>query len=443
MPIGGVGAAPGPPTRAAGARRPRRAAAPPRRPARRRRAEPPPRPLRRCFPERPAWVDAPVADAARSRRRAVRRRRLRRRARLRRGGGPPGAALGRGAPQPRRRAAAPRSAGRGARRAGAGAGAGARRSGDAGGGRRPQHQPAAAVGRSLGAGPRVRAPRQPARARAATRERRRAPRAARGAGAHRSRALGSRRCGGSTPRWRRRPSWSPPQYERGVALFELCRFDDARRMFEKVLAATPDHAPRALPPRPHRGARSATTPRRRATWPRRRARDAEVVPGAAGRSRRPTSRRACGAPWPSCPTDVRRDLGGHQGRGRRAAGDGRPGRREAAAVADHPGPVPRPAARLQRARRAADAGRARGQGAARRRARSPRQAATVATATGRRRRRRSATRADRAIVLYRRNLLRTVHDDAELDQAIARTLLHEVGHLRGEDDGSLRDRGLE
>src|SRR4029078_5277144 len=50
---------------------------------------------------------------------------------------------------------------------------------------------------------------------------------------------------------------------------------------------------------------------------------------------------------------------------------------------------------------------------------------------------------ERTIVLYRRNLLRTVHDVAELDQAISRTLLHEVGHLRGEDDGSLRDRGLE
>src|SRR5262249_47468435 len=42
---------------------------------------------------------------------------------------------------------------------------------------------------------------------------------------------------------------------------------------------------------------------------------------------------------------------------------------------------------------------------------------------------------DRAIVLYRRNLLRTVKDGAELDQAITRTLQHEVGHLRGEDDG--------
>ncbi len=49
----------------------------------------------------------------------------------------------------------------------------------------------------------------------------------------------------------------------------------------------------------------------------------------------------------------------------------------------------------------------------------------------------------RAIVLYRRNILRSVHGAEELDRAIERTLLHEVGHLRGEDDGSLRDRGLE
>src|SRR6185436_15780393 len=34
---------------------------------------------------------------------------------------------------------------------------------------------------------------------------------------------------------------------------------------------------------------------------------------------------------------------------------------------------------------------------------------------------------DRAIVLYRRNILRTVRTEQELDQAIMRTLLHEVG----------------
>jgi predicted Zn-dependent protease with MMP-like domain len=49
----------------------------------------------------------------------------------------------------------------------------------------------------------------------------------------------------------------------------------------------------------------------------------------------------------------------------------------------------------------------------------------------------------RAIVLYRRNILRSIHGAEDLDRAIERTLLHEVGHLRGEDDGSLRDRGLE
>src|SRR5262249_57617018 len=38
------------------------------------------------------------------------------------------------------------------------------------------------------------------------------------------------------------PRFAAAVYERGVALFELCRFEDARRTFEKVLATTPDHA---------------------------------------------------------------------------------------------------------------------------------------------------------------------------------------------------------
>jgi Flp pilus assembly protein TadD len=49
----------------------------------------------------------------------------------------------------------------------------------------------------------------------------------------------------------------------------------------------------------------------------------------------------------------------------------------------------------------------------------------------------------RAIVLYRRNILRSLATIEELDAAVERTLLHEIGHLHGEDDGSLRDRGLE
>jgi Flp pilus assembly protein TadD/predicted Zn-dependent protease with MMP-like domain len=49
----------------------------------------------------------------------------------------------------------------------------------------------------------------------------------------------------------------------------------------------------------------------------------------------------------------------------------------------------------------------------------------------------------RSIVLYRRNLARTVTSVAALRREVRKTLLHEVGHLRGEDDASLRARGLE
>jgi Flp pilus assembly protein TadD/predicted Zn-dependent protease with MMP-like domain len=49
----------------------------------------------------------------------------------------------------------------------------------------------------------------------------------------------------------------------------------------------------------------------------------------------------------------------------------------------------------------------------------------------------------RAIVLYRKNLGRFAHDRAELDRQIRITLTHELGHLRGEDDDELRDRGLQ
>ena len=49
----------------------------------------------------------------------------------------------------------------------------------------------------------------------------------------------------------------------------------------------------------------------------------------------------------------------------------------------------------------------------------------------------------RSVVLYRKNLIRFAHDRAELDEQLRITLLHELGHLRGEDDDQLRDRGLE
>lgn len=49
----------------------------------------------------------------------------------------------------------------------------------------------------------------------------------------------------------------------------------------------------------------------------------------------------------------------------------------------------------------------------------------------------------RSVVLYRKNLARATHSkDAFLEQ-LEVTLIHEVGHLRGEDDGELAARGLE
>ncbi len=49
----------------------------------------------------------------------------------------------------------------------------------------------------------------------------------------------------------------------------------------------------------------------------------------------------------------------------------------------------------------------------------------------------------RSVALYRRNLARAVKTRDELIEQIRVTLLHEVGHLRGEDDFELAARGLE
>lgn len=49
----------------------------------------------------------------------------------------------------------------------------------------------------------------------------------------------------------------------------------------------------------------------------------------------------------------------------------------------------------------------------------------------------------RSIVLYRKNLARVTHDRADLEDQVRVTLLHEIGHLRGEDDMELAARGLE
>lgn len=49
----------------------------------------------------------------------------------------------------------------------------------------------------------------------------------------------------------------------------------------------------------------------------------------------------------------------------------------------------------------------------------------------------------RSVALYRLNLARAVRTREELREQIRITLLHEVGHLRGEDDDELAARGLE
>ncbi len=49
----------------------------------------------------------------------------------------------------------------------------------------------------------------------------------------------------------------------------------------------------------------------------------------------------------------------------------------------------------------------------------------------------------RSVAIYRKNLARSVKTRAELIEQIRVTLLHEVGHLRGEDDFELAARGLE
>ncbi|HSD21337.1 MAG TPA: metallopeptidase family protein [Anaeromyxobacter sp.] len=49
----------------------------------------------------------------------------------------------------------------------------------------------------------------------------------------------------------------------------------------------------------------------------------------------------------------------------------------------------------------------------------------------------------RTIVFYRKNLLRFARDRGELTEQVRVTLLHELGHLHGESDDDLRARGLE
>jgi Flp pilus assembly protein TadD/predicted Zn-dependent protease with MMP-like domain len=237
------------------------------------------------------------------------------------------------------------------------------------------------------------------------------------------------------------PHFAAAVYERGVALFELCRFEDARRTFEKVLASTPDHAHALY----HLGlieerlGDDAAAMRHLAAAS---TADAKSFPSQLEMSQADFAAHVQRAVT-ELPDDVRHDLGGIKVEAADLPDLGD-------LVAEKPplSPtilglfrglpldysdrmVPTPAGRAGkgRAQPVPLGGGAEGGG----------HPVVALAATGEL----QCDAGERTIVLYRRNLLRTVHDVGELDQAITRTLLHEVGHLRGEDDGSLRDRGLE
>jgi len=224
------------------------------------------------------------------------------------------------------------------------------------------------------------------------------------------------------------PHFSAATYERGVALFELCRFDESRRTFEKVLAGSEDHAHALyhLGLIEERAGDAAAAARHLAAAT---AADPKSFPLPPAISQGDFSERVRRA-VAELPSDLRRDLSGVK-----VEAADLPEMDDLTAerpplsptilglfrglpldYADEE-PAPTPSGRGGKGRAA-----------------SPPSASAGPL---------QCDAGDRTIVLYRRNLLRTVRDGAELDQAIIRTLLHEVGHLRGEDDGSLRDRGLE
>jgi len=241
------------------------------------------------------------------------------------------------------------------------------------------------------------------------------------------------------------PKMTAAQYERGVALFELCRFHDARHMFQKVLATTPDHghALYHLGLIEERVGSDSVAAQRLAEAT---AHDPKAFPAPPSISPEQFQERVRHA-VASLPPDVAADLSGIQVQAAElpALDD---------LTAEKPPLSPTilglfrglpldwkaDTAPPTQAGRVGSSGRGK---KARRPLASDKADDKTDPGASRPSEGARCTVPDRAIVLYRRNLLRTVADEAELDRAILRTLLHEVGHLRGEDDGSLRDRGLE
>jgi Flp pilus assembly protein TadD/predicted Zn-dependent protease with MMP-like domain len=227
------------------------------------------------------------------------------------------------------------------------------------------------------------------------------------------------------------PRDSSALYERGVALFELCRFEDSSRAFERVLEIDPGHAHALF----HLGLieeRQGDEESAHKRFARASALDSKSFPAVpeispadfAARVRRVAA---------SLSTELRRDLAGIL-----------VDTAELPSVEDLTAEMPPLSPTILGLFRGLPLGRddvpeappPSARGPRGRQARAPGGATASANPA-------SYDTPERAIVLYRRNILRSVQAASELDAAIERTLLHEIGHLRGEDDGSLRDRGLE
>jgi tetratricopeptide (TPR) repeat protein len=237
------------------------------------------------------------------------------------------------------------------------------------------------------------------------------------------------------------PRFDAAQYEKGVALFELCRFTEARRAFDRVASSSSDRAHALY----HLGLIEERE-------------DAEKL--AERHFEEATSRDPVAFPKPPTATAeefaerVRRVVADLPEEARADLGQAHLETADLPAlddlIAEKPPLSPTILGLFRGLPIGYDGGDAnrRSQQAARAKGRRP--ANTAATAKGTEDEGEQGQPAqaqcaptDRAIVLYRRNLLRSVRDLSALDEAIRRTLLHELGHLRGEDDGSLRDRGLE
>ncbi len=192
-------------------------------------------------------------------------------------------------------------------------------------------------------------------------------------------------------------------YERGVALYELCRFREARRAFETVLRRIPDDA-WALHYLGLVAERSGDEPRARTLL-------ARAVNLASGRIQ-PEINLERGA----FEEEVRRAIAALPEEERRALADVPVQIEELPAMADLTAVTPPLSPSIL--------GLFRG----------PPERESCAPDEG---------PPCRAIVFYRKNLVRFARNRRELAEQVQMTLLHELGHLHGENDDELRDRGLE